>query len=210
MAGFSGFLLPAVLFALFTVTAAKRDQALTLMEKMMTVMALSMLVGLLTGLFAGGLFHENFAAGLLYGVSGGTLLGVLLGLPFKGIAVAEGAFTGGMAGMMGAMTAVMLLPAALTAAVLISLLLFSGACLWSCLLMMSRAPEGEPSENRKKASPGFTLPWLTVCCVYLLLVFTFFLLSPPVFQTEPGGGPSGHEHSYVPVSPADASPWSQA
>ncbi|TMW70158.1 hypothetical protein [Alteribacter natronophilus] len=188
--------LTAVISVFFIMTAIKTEKAVTQMEKMMTVMALSMLAGLTAGVTAGGLHHGEFASSLLYGISAGTLTGTAAGLPFKGLAVTEGAFTGGMAGMMGAMTAEMLSRGAASAAILVSLLLTGAAFLWTCQWLESRQQLKErASKNAEKAGRNFSFPRLALSCIFLAAVFTVYLLFPLLPSHETESGNTGHEHS---------------
>ncbi|RNA66319.1 hypothetical protein [Alteribacter keqinensis] len=182
-------IVPLGLFLYFSV---KRGNGLTLMEKMMNVMAGAMLTGMVVGFYFGGIFHGTFTHSLTASVASGAIAGAVIGLPYKGLPVVEGLVSGSMAGMMGAMTAEMLPISFVSSAVVILVLATVAAFLW----MSQRTIDGD-AVIRKETSHAYSSTWLVFTLVYV--GFSFFLMAAePPFNVETPAEPHQQNHMHTP------------
>ncbi|WP_088036228.1 hypothetical protein [Evansella clarkii] len=145
------------------------------MEKMMLTMGGAMLLGFTSGIYIAGIASSFFTA-VVFSIFLTAIAGILLGLPHGGAAVAEGMFTGAMAGLMGAMTADMLSLPEKRVLLLLFLLLASLGGFWVLKYWKIRS-----EFSNKSKTIIFNI--FTFC--YLLFVAYIFIIHPPFTEEEP-------------------------
>ncbi|UTR08694.1 hypothetical protein MM300_12065 [Evansella sp. LMS18] len=146
------------------------------MDKMMLTMGGSMLLGFSSGIYIAGSASSFFAA-VVFSIFLTAIAGILLGAPHGGAAVAEGMFTGAMAGLMGAMTADMLSLPEKRVLLLLFLLLTSLGGLW-VLKYWKIGVEFSSTKSKAMIFNFFTF-------IYLLFVAYIFIIHPPFTEEEP-------------------------
>ncbi len=147
-------------------------------------MALAMLYGLTTGIYAGGLFHGLFFYSLAVALASGVILGVVLGWPLHRMAMVEGGFSGGMAGMMGAMTAEMLTIREVSIGLFFFMLL-TIVCTLTTLQWVKA--------KNKKSTP-FSFKCLIVTMSYVGIAFYFYTTAPPFIDMQTEIDEPSHDH----------------